>query len=159
MPFLFPLSSLDWMLCFAFRINSNKYNSLCCLAFSGMGWDKIHPPHQVRSTQSRPGLSAGSALQVEQGRSSPSMLWSRRYCRRYQQCRHYRQTLDLEILRIALHGFSFQTLLTNGANPSLLLSEKMNASEVALQPPLDSEKPKVHKIKKEKLSYILSRLL
>ena len=66
------------------------------------------------------------------------------------------------------------TLLTNGSNPSLLWSEKINASEVARQPPLDSEKPKVHKINKIiiiiimiiiiiiitiKLSYMLSRLL
>ena len=53
------------MHCFALRFNGNKYDSLCYLAFSGMGQDKIPPPHQVRSTKSRPGLCACSALQVE----------------------------------------------------------------------------------------------
>ena len=36
-----------------------------------------------------------------------------------------------------------------------MLSEKINASEVALQPPLDSEKPKVRKINKIKIIIII----
>ena len=34
-----------------FQLISNKYDGLCGLAFSGMGEDKIPPPHQVGRTQ------------------------------------------------------------------------------------------------------------
>ena len=44
------------MHCLALRSNGNKYDSLYYLAFSGMGQDKIPPPHQGRKCQSRPGL-------------------------------------------------------------------------------------------------------
>ena len=79
------------MHCFAFRFNSNKYDSLYYLAFRGMGQDKIPPPHQVRSTESRPGLCGGSALKVEQGSDRPSVLLSLCYCCEWW---HQRQNVD-----------------------------------------------------------------
>ena len=54
---------------------------------------------------------------------------------------------SLCVLSCATPTVSGFTLLTNGASPSLLLREKINASEVAPQPPLDSNNTKIrHKI-------------
>ena len=46
------IGSLGYIKCIA---SLSVELSSCYLAFSGMCQDKIPPPHQVRSTQSRPG--------------------------------------------------------------------------------------------------------
>ena len=68
--------------------------SSCYLLFSGMCQDKIPPPDQVRSTQSRPGPWAGPALQVEQSSTCPSLLLSPWYSRHQDEWRGHYQTLD-----------------------------------------------------------------
>ena len=48
--------------------------SSCYLAFSGMGEDKIPPPHQVRrSFDASPGLPTWSSLKLEQSSDSQSL--------------------------------------------------------------------------------------
>ena len=48
--------------------------SSCYLAFSGMGQDKIPPPHQVRrSFLASPGFSTWPSLKLEQSRNCQSM--------------------------------------------------------------------------------------
>ena len=69
-------------------------NEMVLFIFIEQGQDKIPPPHQVRSTQSRPGLCPGSALQQEQGRPRQGVRMSSCYCWHYQQCRCQNQTLD-----------------------------------------------------------------
>ena len=49
--------------------------SSCYLAFSGMGEDKIPPPHQVRRAfdDTSPGLSTWSPLKLEQSSNCQSL--------------------------------------------------------------------------------------
>ena len=55
-------------------------NEMVLFIFIELGQDKIPPPHQVRSAQSRPGLCTGPALQQEQGRPSQGLRVSCCYC-------------------------------------------------------------------------------
>ena len=51
-------------------------NEMVPFIFIEYGQDKIPPPHQVRSSQSRPGLFSGSALQQEQGSTRQGLRMS-----------------------------------------------------------------------------------
>ena len=69
--------------------------SSCYLAFSGMGQDKIPPPHQVRrSLYSRPGLPTRPSLKMEQSSIRSSMRMTSRQWRRQDKWKGPDQTLD-----------------------------------------------------------------
>ena len=55
--------------------------SSCYLAFSGMGQDKIPPPHQVRrSLYARPGLPTRPSLKLEESSTRSSKRMTAKQC-------------------------------------------------------------------------------
>ena len=69
--------------------------SSCYLAFSGMGQDKIPPPHQVhRALYARPGLPTRPSLKMEESSTRSSVRMTARLCRRQDKWKGPDQTLD-----------------------------------------------------------------
>ena len=99
------LSCIKWIASFSVEPSS------CFLAFSGMGQDKIPPPHQVRNAVQAPsGLCACPSLKLEQSSTRPSLHLSTWYSRHQDKWRGQHQTLDHNMYPCQLPFLSFLAL-------------------------------------------------